>query len=135
MPKFSLLINIFLIYLWSIFEVWNLLEGRYFQCFLWNSTLHKKRKVPIDDFFSKCDQIRSFLRIWSHLLKSSLTGNFIFCAVLVTVNCYPKQYYGVSFIDHGRVDFQGYFALLSLLLRFHFEVFSVCLQGIKFKPF
>ena len=27
------------------------------------------------DFFSKCDQIRSFLRIWSHLLKKSLMEN------------------------------------------------------------
>ena len=32
-------------------------------------------------FFGKCDQIRSFLRIWSHLLKESLLENFIFCAV------------------------------------------------------
>ena len=30
------------------------------------------------DFFSKCDQIRSFLRIWSHLLKKSFMENFIF---------------------------------------------------------
>ena len=35
----------------------------------------------IKDFFSKCDQILSFLRIWSHLLKKSLKENFIFCAV------------------------------------------------------
>ena len=33
------------------------------------------------DFFSKCDQIRSFLRIWSHLVKKFLMENFIFCAV------------------------------------------------------
>ena len=32
-----------------------------------------KMKFSIKDFFSKCDQIRSFLRIWSHLLKKSLT--------------------------------------------------------------
>ena len=38
-------------------------------------------KFFIKDFFSKCTQIRSFLRIWSHLLKKSLMGNFIFCAV------------------------------------------------------
>ena len=38
----------------------------------------KKRKLPIKDFFSKCDQIRRKLRIWSHLLKESLTENFIF---------------------------------------------------------
>ena len=35
----------------------------------------------IEDFFSKCDQIRILLRIWSHLLKKSLMENFIFCAV------------------------------------------------------
>ena len=38
-------------------------------------------KFFIKDFFSKCALIRSFLRIWSHLLKKSLMGNFIFCAV------------------------------------------------------
>ena len=40
-------------------------------------------KLSIKNFFSKCDQIRSFLRIWSHLLKKSLMENFTFCAVLV----------------------------------------------------
>ena len=29
-------------------------------------------KFSIKGFFSKCDQIRSFLRIWSHLQKKSL---------------------------------------------------------------
>ena len=38
----------------------------------------QKMKFSIKDFFSKCDQIRSFLRIWSHLLKESLIENFIF---------------------------------------------------------
>ena len=36
------------------------------------------------DFFSKYEQINSFLHIWSHLLKKSLLGNFIFCTVLIT---------------------------------------------------
>ena len=35
-------------------------------------------KFSIKDFASKCDQIRSFLWIWSHLLKKSLMENFIF---------------------------------------------------------
>ena len=43
-------------------------------------------KFSIKDFFSKCDHIRSFLRIWSHLLKKSLMENFIFCAVCTVVN-------------------------------------------------
>ena len=41
----------------------------------------QKMKFSIKDFFSKCDQICSFLRIWSHLLKKFLMENFIFCAV------------------------------------------------------
>ena len=42
----------------------------------------QKIKFSIMNFFSKCDQILSFLRIWSHLLEKSLMENFIFCAVL-----------------------------------------------------
>ena len=37
-----------------------------------------KRNFSIKDFFIKCNQIRSFLLIWSHLLKKSLMENFIF---------------------------------------------------------
>ena len=43
----------------------------------------QKMKFTIKGFFSKCDQIRSFLRIWSRLLKKSLMENSIFCAVLL----------------------------------------------------
>ena len=42
----------------------------------------QKMKFSIKDFLSKCDQIRGFQRIWSHLLKKSLMENFIFlCSV------------------------------------------------------
>ena len=41
-------------------------------------------KFSIKDFFSECDQMCSYLRIWSHLLKKSLTKNFIFCKVQPT---------------------------------------------------
>ena len=43
-------------------------------------------KFSIKDFFSKCDQILSFLRIWSHLLKKSLMEYFIFCACYAEVH-------------------------------------------------
>ena len=52
------------------------------------SCIAQKMKFSIKDFFSKCDQIRSFLRIWSPLLKKSLMENFIFCAVLVFEFCF-----------------------------------------------
>ena len=35
-------------------------------------------KFFIKDFFSKYDQIYSFVRIWSHLLKKFLMESFIF---------------------------------------------------------
>ena len=41
----------------------------------------QKMDFSIKVFFSKCDQIGSFLRIWSHSLKKSFMENFIFCAV------------------------------------------------------
>ena len=41
----------------------------------------QKMNFSIKDFLSKCDQIRMTLRIWSHLLKKSLTEIFTFWAV------------------------------------------------------
>ena len=38
-------------------------------------------KFLFKDFLRKRDQMRSFLRIWSHLLKKSLIENFIFYVV------------------------------------------------------
>ena len=46
----------------------------------------QKMKFSVKDFLSKCDNIRSFLRIWSHLLKKSLMEMFIFFAILVLYN-------------------------------------------------
>ena len=40
----------------------------------------RKMKFFIKDFLSKCDEIHSFLQIWSHLLNKFLMENFIFCA-------------------------------------------------------
>ena len=50
--------------------------------YIWGSYTAQKMKFSIQNFFSKFDRIRSFLLIWSHLLKKSLMENFIFCAVL-----------------------------------------------------
>ena len=55
----------------------------------------QKIKFHIKDLFSKFDQIRSFLRIWSHLLKKFFMENVIFCAVQLT-NFMPL----VSFYTH-----------------------------------
>ena len=51
-------------------------------------------KFFIEDFFSKCNQIRNILQIWSHLLKKSLMENFFFWAVFtVGTSSINKQNY------------------------------------------
>ena len=69
----------------------------------------KKMKFSIKDFFSKCDQIRRKLRIWSHLLKKSLMENFIFCVVY-------NNKFGIA--DSNQMIFifclETYFTLLML---------------------
>ena len=53
----------------------------------------QKMKLTMMDFFSKCDRIRRFLRIWSHLLRKSLMENFIFCAVKREGEALPKWFF------------------------------------------
>ena len=60
----------------------------------------QKMKFSIKDFFSRCDQIRGFLRIWSHLLKKSSIENILFCAVL----CCQKYSYLSSKRFTKKVD-------------------------------
>ena len=67
----------------------------------------QKMKFSINDFFSYCDQIRSFQRIWPHLLKKSLMENFIFCEV-VFLHQWSKA---------GKCYMQIYFA--NLLIYIH----------------
>ena len=62
-------------------------------CSIWTSPKHghyvitsQKMKFSIKEFFSKFDQIRRKLLIWSHLLKKPLMENFIFCAVFTAGN-------------------------------------------------
>ena len=48
---------------------------------LYKNYHYTEMKFSLEDFFSKCDQVRRKLRIWSHLLKKFLMENFIFSAV------------------------------------------------------
>ena len=43
-------------------------------------------KFLIKGFFNKCDQIRTFLQIWSHLLKKILNAKILFCVVSNSMN-------------------------------------------------
>ena len=50
-------------------------------------------KFSMKDFFRKCDQIRRKLRIWSYLLRKSLTEIFFFFLQLILYEIrYSSQY-------------------------------------------
>ena len=96
-----------------------------------NSTKYnaQKIKLSIKDFFSKCDQIRRILRICSYLLKKSLLGNFIFCAVISFVEL-RKRLWGEHKITYSwfsvfltaKNSFQNKMEVLILILLFmYFE--------------
>ena len=63
-------------------------------------------KFSFKDFFSKCDQIRSFLRIWSYLQKKSLIENFTFCAVWLCKDILETYQSDQLF---PRVSYKSYF--------------------------
>ena len=69
-------------------------------------------KFSIKDFSSKCDQIRNFLRIWSHLQEKSLMENFVFCAVKLRVFSDPYTltffYKQLGSSLSPRLYFQGF---------------------------
>ena len=90
----------------------------------WTYDIAQKMKFSIKDLFSKCDQICSFLWIWSHLLKKSLIENVIFCPlwqVLHTIKramILPRIYIDTANLQvnfHSSVTFYDwYFLTLSL---------------------
>ena len=77
----------------------------------------QKIKFSIKDFFSKCDQIRNFLRIQSHLLKKSLIKNFVF---LCSVHYSGKIHDTDHPINNQRFYKQYYFQIFRFTKRFTF---------------
>ena len=69
--RFENLTEVLISHFWRFLDIQNIA----------NNDTAQKMKFSIKDLFSKCDQIRRKLRIWSHLLKKSLIENFIFCMV------------------------------------------------------
>ena len=78
-------------------------------------------KFSIKDLFSKCDQIRKILRIWSHLLKKSLMEKFIFCAVIDPKLWSISEWLVEQFFKTGR----GVFVEFVLFFLFYFKIFRI----------
>ena len=76
----------------------------------------QKMKLFLKGFFCKCDQIRSFLQIWSYLLKKFVIGKFIFWAVYCSVSYCPEEK-GVRKISQNSQE--NAYARASLLINFN----------------
>ena len=89
-------------------------------------------KFSIKDFFSKCDQISNFLRIWSYLLKRSLMENFIFCAVMKTEGATDEKSASMlqsldfckTFKSKQNQDYLLCLTFFRALERLHFKQFN-----------
>ena len=68
----------------------------------------QKMKFSIKYFFSKCDQLHSFLQIWSHLPKKSLMKNFISCAVSYQIAGFFDDQYLLSVMNQVISWFLGW---------------------------
>ena len=88
-------------------------------------------KFSIKDFFRKCDQIRSFLLIWSHLLKKSLMENFIFCAVSEIISISFKELFSIRILVDQLIIFESF---LSQTLKRSSLFIWLCLNGRTEKP-
>ena len=83
-------------------------------------------KFCIKDFFSKCDQIRKILRIWSHFLKKSLMENFFFFFFFFFLQCknerliYRKKFNDIT----SRYDFIIFDFIIISAMKFTYTVRS-----------
>ena len=69
-----------------------------------------KNESSIKDFFSKFDQIHNVSWIWSHLLKTYLMENFIFCALWIIWSF-------VVYISYERGIIQSIYGHLLFLIK------------------
>ena len=79
-------------------------------------------KFFLKDFFSQCDQIRGFLRIWLHLLKKSQMKNFIFCAGIIFHGFGTKM---ASEAENGSTRIKMLSQLVLLTIAFPCRCFTV----------
>ena len=96
----------------------------------------QKMKFSIQDFFSNCDQIRSKLRIWSHLLTKSLvlSKSLVHCKMVQKSGfCYDRRNKKMQVCQQFLVDLVpavcNFVINETLTYVFYWEfcqLFSVC---------
>ena len=103
-------------------------------CFKLGKYTAQNMKFSMKDFFSKCDQIRKKLRIWSNLLKKSLLENFNFCDV---INFDPNIWFFLSHgcNDHGITILKFYSKTSALFCSYNFTAWKVFKYGVISGPY
>ena len=86
-------------------------------------------KFSIKDFFSKFDQTRSLLRIWSYLLKKSLMENFIFlCSDIPTIahvyTLFDNSNVYTLFNNYPFTEYASWMSLSYLFSSFFCKIFQ-----------
>ena len=87
-------------------------------------------KFSMKDLFSKYDQIRRKLQIWSHLLKKPFMENFIFRAVFI-VGWYAKFLQSSSALNQAPEHFGSfrcicyYWQIFTLLTDLYWQIFTL----------
>ena len=87
----------------------------------------QKMKFSIKDFSSKCDQIRSFLQIWSHLLEKSLLENFIFVQKNIEPVANFSQELGLNILNFESVKIKVTPCQIFLFCDFSRQIFAYCI--------
>ena len=80
----------------------------------------QKMKFSFMDFFSKCDEIRSFLRIWWHLLKESMKENLFFvqCMLRASWSTSRQTSYTMQWLTSGWTTLlQGWLGLAKQQIK------------------
>ena len=95
----------------------------------------QKMKFSIKDIFSKCDQIRRKLQIWSRLLKKSLMENFIFCAVTGWIKEQALPIKANKMQTNNITEMKFFFGIATLLsfLVTNPTIYSFTLKVVLFK--
>ena len=101
-------------------------------------------KFSVTDSFSKCDQIRILLRIWSHLLKKSVIENFIFLCSVVWIyisflsihdrdSSHATNYFEEVLIFSWKINWWRLYIIIDIhsylnLTYFHTSMFQSAIQ-------
>ena len=93
----------------------------------------QKMKFSIKDFFSKCDQIRRKLRIWSHLPKKYLMENFIFCAVMYIILPSWIRFCGPALFIIQELSFLNFFYKFNFFLNKFLFKLILTFTGLSFR--